>query len=262
MGKSKNHRRDYILEELLRNKRVRVEELSRFFQVNTSTIRRDLETLEQKNLLRRTHGGAVPIDVLSYSAYSQNLSFQENMSRMVKEKTAIASAAADMITPGESVALSPGTTTTFLARTIRHRQIPDLTVLTNAANIAMELAGLPNMTLILTGGILLFDFFALAGPLAEQSLEQMFVGKAFLGIAGLSLTHGLTGPNQLETLTHRTAMEHAREVYILADHSKIGQVALFSISPLKNINTLVTDGKTPKNVIEILEKQHIRVVIA
>ncbi|MBN1272152.1 MAG: DeoR/GlpR transcriptional regulator [Candidatus Aminicenantes bacterium] len=261
MKKNKVNRWDFILQELLQNKRIRVEDLSRRFQVNASTIRRDLEVLEKKNLLRRVHGGAAPIDALSYAAYGMGLTFQKNLTKMVEEKSAIVSAAAEMIEPGENIALSPGTTTTFLARTIRHRQIPNLTVLTNAANIAMELAGVSHLTLIVTGGILLSDFFALTGPLAEQSLEQMYVSKAFLGVTGLSVNHGLTGPNQLEALSHRATMKRAREVIILADHSKIGEVALFSISPLKNIHVLVTDEKAPKDVLRSLEKMGIRVVI-
>src|SRR5579875_2729540 len=150
-------RAEFILQELLLNGRVDAEQLSHQLSVNASTIRRDLERLEKQNLLRRVHGGALPVDMLAYSAYAYGLTFQENMSKQVEEKTQIARTALNFIQPGDTIALSPGTTTTHLARAIRHSQIQPLTVVTNAVNIAMELNGLENISLTLTGGLLLPD---------------------------------------------------------------------------------------------------------
>ena len=116
-------RSDIILEEILRRGRVTVDELSKEFDVNGSTIRRDLERLERQNLLRRVHGGAVAVDMTSYSKYAPDITFQENMNKQVDEKTLIAAAAARLIEPGDAIALSPGTTMTYLARAIRYLQI-------------------------------------------------------------------------------------------------------------------------------------------
>lgn len=255
-------RAEFILQELRRLGRVDAEELSCQLEVNTSTIRRDLERLEKQNLLRRVHGGAVLIDMLSYSAYGHELTFQTNMSRQVEEKTRIAQAALHLIQPGDTIALSPGTTTTYLARAIRHTQIQPLTVVTNAVNIAMELAGTKGITLTLTGGLQLDDFFALVGPLAEQSLSQIYVEKAFLGVTGLHPVYGLTGPNQLETLTHRLTMQRAQQTIILADHTKIGKVALHSITPITTIQTLVTDRDAPTDMVTNLQDIGITVCMA
>lgn len=260
--KNKLNRQDQILQELLCKSQVNVEALSRRFGVNTSTIRRDLEQLERKNLLKRIHGGAVPVDALSYYAFGQGLTFRDNITDSVDEKTAISMAAAAMISRGESISISPGTTTTILARAIRNSRVSNLTVVTNAVNIAMELAGSSEITLVLTGGILLSDFFALAGPITESNLAQMHVDKAFIGVTGFSLTHGLTGPNQLEAHTHLAAMENAKEVIVLADHSKLNQVALYTVAPLEKVHVLITDSKAPKPLLKEIKDRGIRVITA
>src|SRR5688572_29969376 len=139
-------RAEFILQELLQHGRIDAEELSQQLGVNASTIRRDLERLEKQNLLRRVHGGAVPVDMLAYSAYAYDLTFQENMNRQIEEKARIAQTALTLIQPGDTIALSPGTTTTHLARALRHVQLQPLTVVTNAVNIAMELNGIKGIT--------------------------------------------------------------------------------------------------------------------
>jgi DeoR/GlpR family transcriptional regulator of sugar metabolism len=252
-------RAEYILQELLRAGEVSVDALGAALGVDASTIRRDLEKLERQHLLRRVHGGAVQVDALAYTAYGDDLTFQGNMGRRVAEKTRIALAAARLIQPGDTVALSPGTTTTHLARAIRQLQIANLTVVTNAANIAMELAGLRALTLVLTGGILLPDFFALVGPMAEQNLSELYTDKAFVGMDGVSVEQGLTGPNQLEALTFRATMERARQTIVLADHSKIGRVALYRIAPVDAMHTLITDDAAPGEVLRAIEGRGITV---
>lgn len=244
---------DYILQELVRVGRVSVEELSERFHVDTSTIRRDLMQLERQNLLKRVHGGAVAVDVLRYTAYAYDLTFQENLTKQVEEKTRIALDALAMIRPGDTIALSPGTTTTQLARIIRQVQPENLTVVTNAVNIAMELAGLRTVTVLMTGGMILPDFFALVGPLADQSLEELYVDKAFIGVHGISIEQGLTGPNQLEALTFRVMLTRARQGIVLADHTKFGRVALHRIAPLSAIQTVITDRMAEPEIVAGLE---------
>jgi DeoR/GlpR family transcriptional regulator of sugar metabolism len=262
MINTNNKRQDQILEELLRNGRVTVEDLSQQLRVNSSTIRRDLERLDRMNLLRRVHGGAIPIDSRSYNTYAYEITFQENMNKQVEEKGRIARATAELIEPGDTIALSPGTTTTYLARAIRQQQIQNLSVITNAVNIAMELAGLPGINLMLTGGILLSDFFAMVGPLAEQSFNQMYVAKAFVGVTGLSPEYGLTGPNQLEALTHRVTLQRAQHTFVLADHTKLGQVALHYVLPISAMHTLITDDAASPEFIARLKKLGVEVIMA
>jgi DeoR/GlpR family transcriptional regulator of sugar metabolism len=252
-------RAEHILQEILRSGEVTVEALCAALEVDASTIRRDLERLERRNLLRRVHGGAVQVEALSYTAYANDLSFQDNMGRQVAEKTGIALAAARLIQPGDTIALSPGTTTTLLARAIRQLQIPSLTVVTNALNIAMELAGQRSLTVVLTGGMLLPDFFALVGPMAEQNLGELYADKAFVGMHGVSAEHGLTGPNQLEALAFRVTMQRARRTVVLADHTKVGRVALYRIAPAAAAQQLITDRAAPADELAALERAGVQV---
>lgn len=255
-------RADQIMRELLRSGQVTVDLLSERFQVDSSTIRRDLEKLERQKLLRRVHGGAVLLDALAHTAYADDLTFQNNSGRYADEKNQIALAAARMIQPGESIALSPGTTTTQLARVLRHLQLANLTVITNAANIAMELAGLRGVNLFLTGGMMLADFFALVGPQAEQSLREIYVDHAFVGVTGISAEHGLTGPNQLEAQTHRLAIERARRAVVLADRTKLGRTALYRIAPLASVHALITDAGAAPEQLAPLAAQGLEVIVA
>lgn len=255
-----SERSQYILQQLLEVGQVNVDELSQRLGVNTSTIRRDLERMERQHLLRRVHGGAVPVDTLSYGGYANDLTFQTNVNKQAEEKNRIALAAAQLVEPGDSIALSPGTTTTYLARTIRMQQIPNLTVVTNAINIAMELAGLPGLNLIVTGGIFLPDFFALVGPTAEQNLREIYVQKAFVGVTGLNVQNGLTGPNQLEAYTHKLTLERARRSIVLADHTKLGYVALYTFAPVTAVHTLITGKEAKESIIEELRAREIEVL--
>ena len=253
-------RAEYILQELLHTGRIDADELSQQLQVNASTIRRDLEKLERQNLLRRVHGGAVQLDTLSYSTYAYDLTFQENMGKQVEEKTRIALAAMRLIQAGDTIAISPGTTTTHLARGIRQSQITNLTVVTNAVNIAMELIGVKGLSLTLTGGLLLPDFFALVGPMAEQNLSQMYVSTAFVGVTGFSPEYGLTGPNQLEAITHRVTIQRAQRTILLADHTKLGRVALHAVTPASSIHTLITSREASPEILAKVRDAGINVM--
>ncbi len=255
-------RSEAIVQELLRAGTVSVDTLAQQLSVDASTIRRDLERLEQQQLLKRIHGGAVQVDPLTYTAYSEDLTFQSNMHKQVEAKTRIALAAARLIEPGDTIALSPGTTTTHLARAIRQLQIPRLTVVTNALNIAMELAGLRDLALTLVGGIVLPDFFASVGPLAEQNLDELFTTKAFIGSHGITVENGLTGPNQLEALTFRVMMRRARQTIVLADHTKLGHTALYRIAPITAMHMLITDSGAPQALLTALRSSGTQVQTA
>jgi DeoR/GlpR family transcriptional regulator of sugar metabolism len=126
----------------------------------------------------------------------------------------------------------------------------------------MELTGVQGITLTLTGGLLLPDFFALVGPLAEQSLNQMYVAKAFIGVTGLSPEYGLTGPNQLEALTHKLTMQRAQRTIALVDHTKLGRVALHTIAPISSLHTLITDHEAPPAMLSGLKELGIDVCLA
>jgi len=254
-------RGEWIVQTLMQSGAVSVDDLAQRFQVDSSTIRRDLEKLERQQLLRRVHGGAVPIDPRSYTVYTEEITFQSNMHKQVEEKTRIAQAALQLIEPGDSIALSPGTTTTHLARAIRQAQIARLSIVTNALNIAMELAGMRDLSLTVVGGLLLPDFFALVGPMAEHNLGELYTSKAFIGSHGINVEHGLTGPNQLEALSYRAMMRQAHQTIVLADHTKIGHIALYRITPVTAMQQLITDSTTPQAAVLELRARGVQVQV-
>src|SRR5215510_3455231 len=183
-------RSERILQELLRNGEVMVDSLARQLSVSEATIRRDLTELEQQGLLRRNHGGAVLIAPMLYEAFRHVSSFQEQEQQCVAEKRRIGLMAANLVTDGEIIAIGAGTTTTQVARSMRHRK--GITVVTNAINIAMELSHLPDIKVCITGGYLSGDWFAVVGDTAQRNASEIFVDKVFIGVDGIHPEHGLT----------------------------------------------------------------------
>src|SRR5580765_5519557 len=152
---------EQILQELLRHGEVSVDSLAKDFNVSSATIRRDLSELERHGLLRRTHGGANPVSSMLYEPFRNLSSFQEQQQKCAAEKRRIGLTAASLISDGETVAIGAGTTTTQFARSIRHRK--GITIVTNAVNIAMELSHRADLKIIVTGGAMSGDWFALTG---------------------------------------------------------------------------------------------------
>ncbi len=183
---SEERRREIM--ELLRNDgRVLVRDLSKRFRTSLITIRKDLESLHHQGMLERTHGGALPIR--TGAIQDQTLREKERLHR--QEKMRIAAAALRLIRPGQVIILDSGTTTTAIARGCR--QLRSLTVITNATNIAAELAD-SNVEVILTGGSLRKRSFSLVGPLAEESLRKLSADMLFLAVDGFDVGYGLSTP--------------------------------------------------------------------
>jgi DeoR/GlpR family transcriptional regulator of sugar metabolism len=248
-------RRRRILEVLARRGAVQVVALSQSLGCSEATLRRDLQRLEEEGLLRRTHGGAMVID----DGFQVEPIPQDKAVLQVIEKRAIGIAAARLLTPGEVVALTGGTTTLEVAR--RLRLLERLRVVTNSVGIAAELAGVPAMEVTLTGGTLRGSL-ELTGPQAEQSLRNVYVDVAFIGVDGLTVQHGLTTYNQTEAYINRTMIGQARRVVVVADHTKIGRVTMALIAPVQAIATLVTDDAARRDRLDEFRDIGIEVVVA
>src|ERR1700737_500130 len=211
-----------ILELLRNDSRVLVRDLSKRFRTSLITIRKDLEYLHHQGLLERTHGGALPIR--TGALQDQTLREKELLHR--QEKMRIAAAALRMIRPGQVIIRGSGTTTTAIARGCRH--LRSLTVITNATNIAAELAD-SNVEVILTGGSLRKSSFSLVGPLAEESLRKLSADMLFLAVDGFDVAYGLSTPNQQEERVHRAMADSARRTVVVWDSSKFGKRSLWLI---------------------------------
>ena len=170
----------------------------------------------------------------------------------------IAAAAARMVREGQVVILDSGTTTTAIARALRKFQ--NLTIITNAVNIAAELSG-SSLEVILTGGTLRKNSFSLVGPIAEETLRRLNGDILFLGVDGFDVQHGLTTPNLLEAKVNRAMMEVARIVVAVCDSSKFGRRTLSAIAPSSAVHYLITDRGVSKADLAAVRKSGIQVTL-
>jgi DeoR family transcriptional regulator, aga operon transcriptional repressor len=253
-SQTKNSRVQKILQELLREGKVSVERLAKRLKVSPSTIRRELAELEHEGLLRRTHGGAVRVEPMLYEPFRHVSSFGAQEQLHTAEKRRIGLAAAEIVQDGDIIAIGAGTTTTQVARSIRHRK--GITVLTNAINIAMELSHRADLKVIVTGGTLSGEWFALTGPVAIAAVGEMFVDKVFIGVDGIHPEHGLTTNYPEQAAVHRAMMRQARQRIVVADHTKIGDIGTALIGPASDIDLIITDkGISPKKAAQFAAKK-------
>lgn len=247
-------RRRFILDIINREGRVLVKDLASRFGTSQVTVRKDLETLHSQGMVYRTHGGALPMR--SGALLDPSLREKEKLHR--REKLRIGAAAARLVKEGQSVVLDSGTTTTTIARALR--DFRDLTVITNAVNIAAELAGTA-VQVILTGGILREKSFSLVGPLAEETLRRLSADTLFLGVDGFDVHFGLTTPNLLEAKVNRVMVEIARRTVVVCDSSKFGRRSLSLIAPPSAVHQTITDSRIPKADLRTLEEAGIEVTL-
>ena len=253
-GLLNEERRREILGILHRDGRVLVKDLARQFRISQITIRKDLEFLDGQGVVQRTHGGALPVQ--TGALLDPSLREKEKLHR--KEKTQIAHAAARLVEEGQSVLLDSGTTTTAIARSLK--DMARLTVITNAINIAAELAG-THIEVILTGGMLRKNSFSLVGPLAERTLRQLSADILFLGVDGFDTKAGLFTPNLLESEVNRAMVEIARRTIAVCDSSKFGRRSLCNIMPVTAVHEVITDKHIPKSDLQALKEAGVKVTL-
>jgi len=253
-GPNRNARREHILERLRTDGSALVSDLADDLATSEMTIRRDLNLLEAEGLVRRIHGGAVLVTSRAYEP-----TFREKSAQFVDEKRRIGAAAAALVEPGDTIILSPGTTTMEVARHLSGRQ--NLTVVTSAVNIAAELASDPEIDVIVTGGHLRGTTYALVGSLAEENLRSLHVNKVFLGGNGLTVEHGLTTPDLSVATTDRALLRSAERVIVTVDHSKIGRAALCQTAPIEQIHVVVTDSGIPDAQRRAFERAGLEVIV-
>ncbi|GHO61806.1 DeoR family transcriptional regulator [Ktedonobacter sp. SOSP1-52] len=248
-------RLEQILHIVQEQQHVRVTELSERLGVSEPTIRRDLKKLESMGRVRREHGGVSIVEV----ALAEPPVVQRSIENR-EEKQRIGRAAASLIKDGETIFLGSGTTTLEVARALEGKK--NLTVITNALNVAYQLAGNENITLIVTGGVVRHSEFSMIGHIVEQTLKDLRADKAIISMRAISLHDGLTNMNPLETMTDRVIVQCAREVILVADHTKFGKVATSIVAPLTAVQKIITDEQTPLDMLEELRVLGIQVIQA
>ena len=259
MSDSISRRSELIVKFLLRTGSATIEEIVAVAGSSAPSIRRDLVRLENRGLIRRTHGGATLVEPLLYEPFRFDSSFLAREQRFAEQKRRIGLAAAELVLANESVGLTAGTTTTHIGRSLRHRD--KIRVVTNAINIGLELCNQPGIRTYLTGGVVPWAWsFSLTGNAAMDFLADVYMDKVFLSVTGLDADRGATTLETDEALVYRKMMKQSKQVIVTADSSKLGKVSPAFICPANEINILITDTGASLESVLPFERQGIRVI--
>ncbi|VXB80001.1 Transcriptional regulator, DeoR family [Microbacterium sp. 8M] len=248
-----------ILDLLAARGDVSVEELVERFDASAATIRRDLDSLSERRLLTRTHGGAVAQSV----AYELPIRYKSHQRTSQKER--IAQAASALVAPGSVVGLSGGTTTTAIATALAAREDlaeHGLTVVTNAVNIAAQLATRPDIKVVVTGGVIHSRSYELVGPFVEQLLSGITLDIAFIGVNAMSVDGMASTHDEREAAVNRMMATRARRAVIVADSSKVGATAFAAVGGSELFPTLLTDDGLAPDDRNALREAGYDVVLA
>jgi DeoR family transcriptional regulator, aga operon transcriptional repressor len=248
-------RQTKILHYLTQHHYLEVAQLSHLLQVSPSTIRRELTLMEKVGLLIRSHGTARLPNPIRYED-----DYENRAAHQVEAKRKIAAAAKGLIRPGQVVGLSGGTTSTSLARQLR--TMKEITIVTNAVNIALELQGQGGNRVMVTGGFLNQNSYELVGDLVTQSLRNVHLDLAFLGASGLHIEFGFSMADEPEAVVGRAFKATAAQTIILADHTKIGKVNFVRFCALAEIDLLITDDGISSEQREALAGAGLQVLVA
>ncbi|MBA3424625.1 MAG: DeoR/GlpR family DNA-binding transcription regulator [Rubrobacteraceae bacterium] len=249
-------RQQEILDGLERAGSVSVAKLSEQLGVSDMTIRRDLEALSERRLLRKVHGGAIPV---SKAAAEPHFVQKRRLNR--PEKEAIARAALPLVGDGHTVAFSAGTTTWHVAAALLQNQ-KDLTFITNSTNIALTLQENGWRQIVLSGGSFRTPSDALVGPYADRTLRSLNSDVLFLGVHGVHPEAGLTTPNVAEAETDHCFVQGARKIVVVADHTKLGVIALAKIAPLSKVDVLITGEQASVEMLREIELSGVQTIVA
>ncbi len=252
-------RRRRMLGVIREREYVRVGDLSETFGVSEVTVRNDLETLAKRGLIRRLRGGAM----VRLEPHPER-SFDEALGARAEQKQAIARAAAALPQSGESIILDVGTTTTSIAHALIARDdLHDVTIFTNALNIALDLEPfVPRFTVVVMGGSVRPMGHSLVDPHGEMLVERINADLLFLACNGIDLDRGVTNSNLAEASTKRRLLHAARRRVVVADSAKIGVVALAHICDVEAIDLLVTDTGINAHALATLRDRHVEVKVA
>ncbi len=250
-----NQRRDKILDLIKEDGAAKVLDLARLFKVTEVTVRQDLEKLEKGGLIIREHGGAylknVGDQVKTFSPANQ-----ENMDK----KEAIALKCLEFIEPGDTIILDSGSTTTEVAKKLKGMK--NLTVITNALNIALMLGAEPGIEVIVTGGEFKPPTLSLTGQKAADFFKGIHVQKLFLATAGISLKAGLTYPSISDIVVKKAMIDTAETTYLIADSTKIGKASFASLGALSLIDFIITDAGIEEKHKQVFKNHEIELIIA
>jgi DeoR/GlpR family transcriptional regulator of sugar metabolism len=247
-------RRQEIVKQINTCGRVSVAELADQFRVSKVTIRADLQALAMRNLIMRTHGGAVPAE-----RGLRELSLAVRSQQQMSKKDCIGAAGAALVAHGDAIILDSSSTAFAMARHLkRHR---DLTILTNSLAIAYDMLDAPGVTVVMPGGTVRRDMASLIGSNSLELFHQFNIQKGFFGAHGLSLREGLTDVSLGEAEVKRPMIAMCRQVIAVLDSTKWGQVGLASFADLRTLQCVITDVDAPADLVSQVRALGIDVVL-
>jgi DeoR/GlpR family transcriptional regulator of sugar metabolism len=246
-------RRQQILEAIEKAGQLSVAELSVYFDVSEVTIRQDLQALSEQGLLLRTRGGAVSTNTMP------EFSFDVRQQQYAAKKTRIGLAAANLVSPGDTIILDASTTAHASIPYLK--VLPELTVITNSLRAAISLLDAPQIQVILPGGHLRRESISLVGPTRADLLPEINVQIGFFGARGVTVEQGLTDVNLNEVAMKQAMVEHCRRVVGMVDARKWGKVAASTFATLEQIDTLITDNDAPADLVRQIQQHQVEVIL-
>lgn len=255
-NKSTVTRRAKIIEEIDLKGKVTVSDLSKKLNISAVTIRNDLAHLEKQNMLIRARGGAIKV---KHFRMGIDPSISDKQKEYLKEKQLIAKAAIQLIEDGDTIVIDSGTTTTEIAKNLE--QFTNLTIITNALNIAYILSEYKDFNIFMPGGSLRKSSLSLVGSIAGESIKKFYCDKLFLGVDGFDTLQGLSTPNTEEAHLNALMIEMARKVIVVTDSRKFHRKRFAFISDLSKINVVITDSGIGEEDLSRLNNQGVEVII-
>jgi DeoR family fructose operon transcriptional repressor len=256
---SQKERRDKIAEIINIKGFARIEDLKELFGVSEMTIYRDLQKLENDGLLRKTIGGA--IKSIDFFVGGES-SFTQRLKTSWEEKKAIAKEAIGMIENGDSIIIDAGSTPYALAMEISRSALKELTVITNSVIGQLELSKNKDVKVLSTGGMMRYNALSLVGSSAEKFIEKISVDKLFLSTKAIAGDGRLMDPDLDESRVKELYIRSAKDVILLADHSKFGKEALCNFASFSDIDVLITDAATDEGALRIFTEGGAKIIKA
>jgi len=248
-------RKKIILDMLNSQESISVQEIVEKCNVSEITARRDLISLESRNLIIRTHGGAIKTKVTD-NLFNYNLKITEN----TEQKIAICTKASEFISNKDVIFIDCGTTLIHLTKYLT--RFDYLTVITNSLPVVSELINFTNIKLVIIGGEAISERKAIYGNVAERSIGQYHADKAFIGATGISVLKGLTSSDENESAITLKMAENADQVFLLCDSSKIERDSFVQFAPLSKIDYLITDAGIDQSLVNTYKEHNVNIIKA
>lgn len=253
-------RQEKILQLLVAQKTLSINELAEALEVSGWTVRRELNKMEEQQIVKRAHGSVTLIEAPDSLSLLMETEIEEDVDPYHEAKQQIGKTAVRLLRCQRHIALGAGSTTTQVAHALQ--SCSDIKVMTNGLNIAMTLSRQPDIELICTGGSVHGSYYTLTGPEAERALRAHFFDVAVIGVSGVAIKEGLTVNSQLNAFTLRIMVEQSRKIMVVADHTKLGEVRFAQLGSIDVADWLVTDVRPEPEFCNYLQLHGVELVVA